>query len=94
MTNHPSLDGRVVIVTGGVRGLGREMALELAGQGARLVITGAAETPELRETAAEIPAYRVLALAADLRILTLSVNTQGSWVELPAQSLAMKEENP
>ena len=66
MTNHPSLDGRVVIVTGGARGLGREMALELAGQGARLVITGAAETPELRETAAEIPAYRVLALAADV----------------------------
>ncbi|WAP68363.1 hypothetical protein [Jiella pelagia] len=28
MTNHPSLDGRVVIVTGGARGLGREMALE------------------------------------------------------------------
>lgn len=33
-----SLDGRVAIVTGGGRGLGRAEALELADQGARLVI--------------------------------------------------------
>lgn len=63
---HPSLKDRVIVVTGGSRGLGREMALELAEAGARLVITGAAETPELAGVAAAIPSARVLALAADV----------------------------
>lgn len=66
MAHHPSLNGRVVIVTGGSRGLGREMALELADAGARLVITGASETEELRRTAAEIGGDNALALAADV----------------------------
>ena len=52
---HPSLEGRVVIVTGASRGLGREMALELAETGARLVITGARETAALDAVAALIP---------------------------------------
>ena len=30
--------------------------------------------------------------AADLRILTLSLNTQGSWLELPARAPTAKEE--
>ena len=33
------LDGRVVIVTGGGRGLGRSHGLELARQGATVVVT-------------------------------------------------------
>jgi NAD(P)-dependent dehydrogenase (short-subunit alcohol dehydrogenase family) len=49
----PSLRDRVVIVTGASRGLGREMALELAGAGCRVVICGSADTPELRATASE-----------------------------------------
>jgi len=44
----PSLIDRVVIVTGGVRGLGREMALELLDQGARVVVTGAGPSDALR----------------------------------------------
>jgi NAD(P)-dependent dehydrogenase (short-subunit alcohol dehydrogenase family) len=39
---------RVVIVTGGVRGLGREMALELLELGARVVVTGAGPSEALR----------------------------------------------
>lgn len=66
MTHHPSLSGRVVVVTGGSRGLGREMALALAEAGACLVITGASETEALKETASQIPDERVLALAADV----------------------------
>ena len=40
--------GRVCIVTGGSRGLGLEMALELAGQGAAVCVTGAAASPALQ----------------------------------------------
>lgn len=47
-----SLQDRVVIVTGGVRGLGREMALELASLGAKVVVTGASESEAMRETIA------------------------------------------
>ena len=38
-TSQEWLDGRVAIITGGGRGIGAATALELAGLGARLVIT-------------------------------------------------------
>ncbi|WP_262730852.1 CocE/NonD family hydrolase [Alloalcanivorax marinus] len=67
-------------------------ALLRAGERLRLSVSGACYPAyALNDGSGRAPgAIR----AADLRILTLSVNTQGSWVELPAQSLAMKEENP
>ena len=70
MSADPSLKGRVVLITGGARGLGREMALALAEAGARLCITGARDTPELRQTATElgdiVGSKNVLAIAADV----------------------------
>ena len=39
------LEGRVAIVTGSSRGIGRAMALRLANEGARLVVTGKSEEP-------------------------------------------------
>lgn len=42
-----SLRGRVVLITGGSRGLGREMALALAGAGAKVAITGATASDQL-----------------------------------------------
>ncbi len=69
--NHPSLADRVVIVTGGGRGLGREMALALAEAGARVVVTGAREGAELAEVEAKgraiAGAGRVIAHRADVR---------------------------
>ncbi|TYC61838.1 SDR family oxidoreductase [Rhodobacterales bacterium] len=66
MSPHPSLKGRVILVTGGSRGLGREMVLELAEAGANIVLTGASETAELRHVAGMVPEQHVLALAADV----------------------------
>ena len=45
-----SLAGRVAIVTGGSRGLGREMALALAEAGASVVIAGASQSASLDES--------------------------------------------
>ncbi|EAQ02226.1 Short-chain dehydrogenase/reductase SDR [Pseudooceanicola batsensis HTCC2597] len=64
--SHPSLEDRVVLVTGASRGLGREMALELAAAGARLVVTGSAMSDALRDVEAQIAPDRVLAMAADV----------------------------
>lgn len=65
MTHHPSLRDRVVLVTGASRGLGREMALELAQAGARVVLTASADSPEWQETLVEIGADRGLGIIAD-----------------------------
>lgn len=46
----PALSGRCVIVTGGSRGLGREMAMALADAGAQVVITGARPSEALEHT--------------------------------------------
>lgn len=58
------LDGKVVVVTGGAVGLGRELARQLAAAGARVAILG--RTAEaLRQTADEI-GPSVLAVPADI----------------------------
>ena len=49
-----SLDDRVVLITGGARGLGREMALALADAGARVAITGASDSEALHKTRAAL----------------------------------------
>jgi NAD(P)-dependent dehydrogenase (short-subunit alcohol dehydrogenase family) len=54
MSNYPSLKGRSVIVTGGSRGLGREMALELAAAGARVAVTGSSASAALDATVADL----------------------------------------
>jgi NAD(P)-dependent dehydrogenase (short-subunit alcohol dehydrogenase family) len=64
----PGLPGRVVLITGASRGLGFEMALELAGQGARLAITGSTDSPALTDATRALrdAGAEVLALAGDV----------------------------
>lgn len=49
MPHHSSLKGRTIIVTGGSRGLGREMALALVEAGARVAISARSESANLHE---------------------------------------------
>jgi NAD(P)-dependent dehydrogenase (short-subunit alcohol dehydrogenase family) len=62
------LSGRVAIVTGAGRGLGRAMALGLARAGANVVITAAREAQEIAQVAKESAGApgRVFALVADV----------------------------
>ncbi len=72
--NAPSLAGRVALVTGSSRGIGRAIAQRFAAAGATVLVTGRSlDTPKsepgtLRETVALIEANggRAIALAADL----------------------------
>lgn len=66
----PSIRGKIVIITGGGRGLGRAMALGLAEAGGKVVITGAREGGELSQTQTDCKAVggddSVLAIKADI----------------------------
>lgn len=68
---YPSLQDRVVLITGGGRGLGYEMAMALVGAGARVAVTSAREAGELKAVAAEAEDRagpgRLIALQADVR---------------------------
>lgn len=70
MSDYTSIKGRSVIVTGGSRGLGREMALALAQAGARVAITGSVDSAALDDTVAEATAIagadNVLKIVADV----------------------------
>lgn len=53
MTSELSLEGRVAVVTGGSRGIGRAVAVALAGAGARVCVT-ARDPGAVRETVAAL----------------------------------------
>ena len=69
-TIYPSLKDRVVIVTGGGRGLGYEMAMALVGAGARVAITSARSADQLKGVQDEAHALagpdRLIAIQADV----------------------------
>ena len=82
-----SLDGKVAVVTGASRGLGRAMAIALADAGAKVVLASP-ETDALREVAAGIESSRgkgsALPLTTDItnisdcdRVLAESIKTFG-----------------
>ncbi len=60
MRHHPSLAGRVVLITGASRGLGREMALALAKTGAKLALMASQPSQALDTLAENIDAAMVL----------------------------------
>jgi NAD(P)-dependent dehydrogenase (short-subunit alcohol dehydrogenase family) len=67
----PSLAGRVVIITGASRGLGREMALALVEKGCRVVVTARTRSPDLESTLSTLREIGgrdcAIGLAADVR---------------------------
>jgi NAD(P)-dependent dehydrogenase (short-subunit alcohol dehydrogenase family) len=71
LADDPSLIDRSVIVTGGSRGLGREMALALVEAGARVAVVGLTDSAHLAKTVKDAEtaagAGRLIPIVADLR---------------------------
>src|SRR5690606_28401259 len=87
----PELDGRVVLVTGGGRGIGREHCLELARHGADVVImdpgVGLRGEPSPEDPAQEV-AELVRALGRRSRVIEVSVTDWDSVREALAETVA------
>lgn len=100
------LDGQVALVTGGGSGLGREMALELARCGARVIVCGRREQP-LADTVAACSRGLIEARVCDIREerqvemmveqtlarherIDLLVNNAGGQFLAPAESITPK----
>jgi 3-oxoacyl-[acyl-carrier protein] reductase len=66
VTGETPLAGRVAIVTGGGRGLGRAMTLGLANAGAAVVATASREPAEIESLSAAAPQGRILPVIADV----------------------------
>jgi 3-oxoacyl-[acyl-carrier protein] reductase len=70
LTDDLSLDGRVALVSGGTRGIGRAVAETLARHGASIVVTGASEDPgaaALATSLQEAHGVEALGVACDVR---------------------------
>lgn len=64
-----SVNGKVVLITGGANGVGAELARGLHARGAKLVLTDLDEIP-LKDVASRLDEDRVLSVVADVRDLS------------------------
>jgi NAD(P)-dependent dehydrogenase (short-subunit alcohol dehydrogenase family) len=75
-----SVNGKVVLITGGARGVGAEVARRLHDKGAKLVLTDVDEAA-LNDIGATLAGDRVLTLVADVRDLAAMQNAASRAVE-------------
>ncbi|WP_343039465.1 SDR family NAD(P)-dependent oxidoreductase [Microvirga makkahensis] len=102
MDDRKTLDGQVAIVTGGVRRIGRAMALSLAREGATVVINAKSSRDEAEATAKEVEAAggRALVHLADVTneadvegMVTKVIETFGH-VDILINNAAIRREVP
>ena len=93
------LEGQVALVTGAAQGIGRAVALRLAGQGARLALwdvkpEGLAETAELcRAQGVEVLTAKVdMGAAGDVVAAAEAVAPGTGWMALAVACLTMCQE--
>jgi NAD(P)-dependent dehydrogenase (short-subunit alcohol dehydrogenase family) len=91
-TSHTSLNGKIALITGGNRNIGKETAMALAQQGADIVITYNQQADTAAATVKELQALGVKAAAIQVN-LTGTAKLQGFVEAFKAQLKAWGREN-
>lgn len=100
--NTPVLDGKVALVTGSGRGIGREIALRLARDGARIVVhfsgseAGATETAEaIRGDGGEAMTFRAdISKRSEVRALFAAIDAQFGRIDIVVNSAGVSTGGP
>ena len=88
-----SMKGKTAVVTGGSRGIGRAICLELAGRGANILLSYAGKTAAAEDTRDQLQAVKALVDTAVKELGSLDILVNNAGITRDGLAMTLKEED-